>query len=416
MPAAHRAPFADVLARSLTRWPALKRRGPGAGHSGRAGETPTLPGGLPTAALIAVLLACALVACSTPPAAPSAPAPAAGSAASAPATAAPATAAPAAPAGQPSAAPREAIKVMYVAMGINSTPFWLAKEEGFFDQQGLDVELTYVAGAIQPAQSLTAGDALFSSGGAASVTPARLAGADLVLLGSQVDVYQFQVFTKPEIQRPEQLKGTRMGITRLGAATDWASKAALRYWGMQPTDTSLVQMNGNPEILVGLEAGAIESGMLTDPMTFQARQRGYNMLLDLADTGVHFSPVGLVSTDTIVQQREGTVRRFVRAWIDAIHYLATNKQGSVAIISKYMNDDDLATLGEAYDVHLAKHLRRIPYPSPEAVQTVLDGLADTEPKARDAKPEQFIDDHFIRELDAAGYFRQLSGDEAVSRQ
>ena len=358
------------------------------------------------------LLVTAMVAvgCAAPSAPTSSvPAPAGSAAAGSPPAAGSTPGGSAAPTDQPAAERREAIKAMYVAMGMNSAPFWLAKEQGFFDQQGLDVELTYVAGAIQPAQSLTAGDALFSSGGAASVTPARLAGADLILLGSQVDVYQFQVFTRPDIQRPEQLKRTRMGITRLGAATDWASRAALQYWGMQPTDTSLVQLNGNPEILVGLEAGAVESGLLTDPMTFQARQRGFNMLLDLADTGNHFSPVGLVSTDTIVRQRESTVRRYVRAWIDAIHYLATQKEGSVRVISKYMSDDDLTTLGEAYDQHLAKHLRRIPYPSPEAVQTVLDGLIDSEPRARDAKPEQFIDDRFIRELDTAGYFRQLYG-------
>ncbi|HZR99784.1 MAG TPA: ABC transporter substrate-binding protein [Chloroflexota bacterium] len=324
------------------------------------------------------------------------------------ACAAPSTPPAAAPA-QPTAAPRESVKAIYVALGMNGAPFWLAKEQGFFDQQGLDVELTYVAGAVQPAQALTAGDALFSSGGATSVTPARLAGGDLILLGSSVDTYQFQIFTRPDIQRPEQLKGARIGITRLGAATDWAARAALRYWGMEPTDANIVQLNGNPEILTGLEAGAVEAGVLTDPTTQVARQHGYRELLDLADTGVPFSPTGLVSTETIVRSREGTVRRFARAWVDAIHYLATNKQGSIAVIGKYMQSDDAAGLSEAYDYHIAKHLKRVPYPSVGAVQTVLDGLAETDPKAKDAKPEQFVNDRFIRELDEAGYFRQLYG-------
>ncbi|HLH22576.1 MAG TPA: ABC transporter substrate-binding protein [Chloroflexota bacterium] len=353
-------------------------------------------------ALIAFLLAVGCVA----PASPSAPAAtSSGSAAGAPAASVPA----APPASQQPAGPRAAVRAIYVALGMNSAPFWLAKEEGFFDQQGLDVEMTYVAGAVQPAQALTAGDALFSSGGATSVTPARLAGADLVLLGSQVDTFQFQIFARPDIQRPEQIKGTRMGITRLGAATDWAARAALRYWSMDPTDATLVQLNGNPEILTGLEAGAVESGVLTDPTTQVAREHGYRELLDLADTGVPFSPTGLVSTDTIVRTREDTVRRFARAWVDAIHYLATNKPGSIAVIAKYMQSDDAAGLSDAYDYHLAKHLKRIPYPSVGAVQTVLDGLAETDPKARDAKPEQFVNDRFIRELDDAGYFRQLYG-------
>jgi NitT/TauT family transport system substrate-binding protein len=352
--------------------------------------------------LLQWMLSALLAAGCAAPAAPSAPAPAPSSnAANGPATAA--------VTGQPSAGPRESIKANFVALGMNGAPYWLAKEEGFFDQQGLDVELTYVAGAVQPAQALTAGDALFSSGGATSVTPARLAGADLVLLGSQVDTYQFQIFTRPEIQRPEQLKGTRMGITRLGAATDWAARAALRYWGMEPTDASLVQLNGNPEILTGLEAGAVDSGVLTDPTTQVARQRGYRELLDLTDTGIPFSPTGLVSTDTIVRNREDTVRRFARAWVDAVQYLATNKQGSIAVIGKYMDSDDAAGLSDAYDYHVAKHLKRVPYPSVGAVQTVLDGLAETDPKARDAAPEQFVNPRFIRELDDAGYFRQVLG-------
>jgi NitT/TauT family transport system substrate-binding protein len=349
----------------------------------------------PRPGLLAIVAALLLAGCA-PPAAPSAAAPPApGRAAGAPDAA---------------AAPRVSVKAIYVAMGVNSAPFWLAKDAGFFDQQGLDVEMTYVAGAVTPAQSLTAGGAYFSSGGAASVTPARLAGADLILLGSQVDIYQFQVFARPEIQRPEQLRGTRMGITRLGAATDWAGKAALRYWGLEPNrDVSFVQLGGNPEILLGLETGAVESGLLTDPVLRQASQRGYRQLLDLADTGVHFSPTGLVTTDTIIREHEPLVRRFTRAWIDGIHYLATNKAGSLATVAKYMSTDEMDALSEGYDYHVTKQLKTIPYPNPASVQTVLDGLAETDPKAREAQPAQFINDRFLRELDDAGMFRQLYG-------
>jgi ABC-type nitrate/sulfonate/bicarbonate transport system substrate-binding protein len=225
-----------------------------------------------------------------------------------------------------------------------------------------------------------------------------------------VEIYQFQVFARPDIQTPEQLKGTRMGITRLGAATDWAGKAALHYWGLEyGRDVSFVQMGGNPEILLGLETGAVEAGLLTDPTNRVGRQRGYRELLDLGDTGIPFSPSGLVSTDTIVRNREALVRRLARAWVEAIHYLATNREGTIAIIAKYMNSDDLAAIGEGYDHHVAKELKRVPYPNPAAVQTVLDGLSETEPKARDAQPSQFINDRFIRELDEAGVFRQLYG-------
>src|SRR5207253_7437404 len=138
----------------------------------------------PRLGLAAIVAALLLAGCAPASAPSAAPPPAPGREAGAPA----ATAAGGAP-----AAPRVPVKAIYVAMGMNSAPFWLAKDAGFFDQQGLDVEMTYVAGAVTPAQSLTAGEAYFSSGGAASVTPARLAGADLILLGSQVDIYQFQV-------------------------------------------------------------------------------------------------------------------------------------------------------------------------------------------------------------------------------
>jgi hypothetical protein len=106
----------------------------------------------------------------------------------------------------------------------------------------------------------------------------------------------------------------------------------------------------------------------------------------------------------VVPEREATVGKFTGPWVEAIHYVARNKFVTLPVLAKYMASDDPAALEQGYDYHVARHLRRVPYPSLEAVKTVLDSLAESEPKAKDARSEQFVNDRFVRELDEAGVF------------
>jgi hypothetical protein len=64
-------------------------------------------------------------------------------------------------------------------------------------------------------------------------------------------------------------------------------------------------------------------------------------------------------------------------------------------------------LARSYDVYASKQYERAPYPSVEGVKTVLEFLAQENPKARTADPNSFIDNSIIKELEASGFIRDL---------
>ncbi len=336
-----------------------------------------------------------------------------GGASSAPTPAAPAaaTAAPQAAASEPaSTSPRalDPARFIVTAISLSISPAAVAYDLGFFADEGIDADLVYVAGAATPAQALVAGEVQFVGGAGATAVPAGLEGAGLVVIAVHVNTFAFAIMA-PGLERMEQLRDKRVAITRRGAATDYAARYALPRFGLQPEqDVLIVPLEGNPEILAGLETGAADAGVLSDFGIAETRRRGYHELLDISSLGVEYSLTGLVTTRKLVEERPDYVRRFVRAWVRGLAYSLTNPQEVMPLLAKFLRTSDLE-LTEAGYREYAPVVQRVPYPRVGGIQTVLDTLAPTNPRAASADPRDFMDDRFIRELDDAGYFRQLYG-------
>jgi NitT/TauT family transport system substrate-binding protein len=346
-----------------------------------------------------VLVGCLLlVACAGPAAGPSPPAPA-------PPRAEAASAAPAAP-----ATPRalEPAREIVTSISISAAPLYIARDLGYWAEEGIDAELLLVPGAAQPAQALVAGEAQFVAGAGATAVPASLEGAGLVVVGVQTNTFPNTIMA-PRLERMDDLRGKRLGITRRGAASDFAARFALRRFGLEPeTDVAIVPLNDGPATLAGMDADAVDAGVLSDVETAAARRLGYHLLVDVSQLGVEYAQTGQVTTLRIAQERPDFVRRFLRGWSRGLATLITNPAVSLPIAARSLNSDDIELLEAAYRSAVPS-LQRIPYPRPGGIQTVLDTLVSTNPRAATAKPEEFMDDRFIRELDESGFYKALYG-------
>jgi NitT/TauT family transport system substrate-binding protein len=297
--------------------------------------------------------------------------------------------------------------VTAIAMSISAAA--VAQELGYFAEEGIDAELVYVAGAAQPAQALVAGEVQFVGGAGATAVPATLEGADLVVIANHIATYPFTI-QSVNYQRLEDLRGTRLGITRRGAASEFAAKYALRRAGLEADqDVILVQMGGEPEALAGLESGAADAAVLSEFGTVQARARGYRELVDVSKLGADYALTGLVTTRKVVAERPDFVRRFVRGWVRGVAASVVNPQASLPIITRFIKAEDSPQVHDAYALYTSV-VQRVPYPRAAGIQAVLDTLAPTNPRATTARPDEFMDDRFIRELDQAGFFQQLYGE------
>ncbi|MGN6730661.1 MAG: ABC transporter substrate-binding protein [Candidatus Binatia bacterium] len=309
----------------------------------------------------------------------------------------------------PEAIAQEHIKVIYSQFTMTNSATWFAREAGLFERHGLGADLIYVDSA--PAvQALTAGAApLATMSGGLAVGP-YLNGLDLVMLAGWCNLNSYQLITRPEIRRVEDLRGKIIGIGRYGAAADWGLRLILRKLGINENkDVQIIQAGGGgPSTrLAAMEAKKLDATVLDSPQTVQARRLGFRVLADGVELGIPFLQGGLATRRAYIKSNEDTVRRVVRVIVEAIHYAKTNREAALKIMQKYLRVQDRDALEDAYESFVVKQFPRVPYANPAAVQAIFDLAAARDPRAKTADPQGCIDMRFVRELEQSGAIDQI---------
>jgi len=302
----------------------------------------------------------------------------------------------------------EKLRVIFSAVGSSQSPLWIGHEAGIFKKHGLDVELLYVAGGSRAAQVVLAGEAPVGMFNGASVINGNLAGADLANVASGMNVLPFFLAVGPSVRQIEDLKGKKVAVTRFASATDFALRYSAQKWPMKPDrDFAVLQLGGQPDMIAALKSGAVHGAMLNAEFTVLARREGFRDLADVSSLGLAFPTSGLNTSRSFIRSRRGTILRLVRAYTDSIHYGKTQKKFTVGVLGKYLRNQDTPFLEAVYDLYLGRYIPKIPYPSPEAMRVALDQIGEKDPRARSARPEQFIDASLMQELDKEGFIKQL---------
>jgi NitT/TauT family transport system substrate-binding protein len=299
------------------------------------------------------------------------------------------------------------LRVAYSAVSGAMSPLWVAQEGGYFKREGLDVELLYIGGGSLLTQSMLSGDVPFAYGPSVPVVNASLRGADLVLIANTGNALVFSIMARPEIKAPAELKGKKVGVTRLGGSTDWALDFALRKWGLERRDVAALQTGGMPEGVAGLSSRAWDAAVLSPPSNFRAKKLGMNELVDVGQLGVVFPNTPVATTRSYIRANRDVVSRFLRGFNQGLQRLRTDKEFSLKVLSKYTKVGDVEILSELYQVYGIKYSGdRIPYVRPEGVENILKRIESKE--AKDAEPGAFIDNGLLQELEKSGWFRALS--------
>ncbi len=209
----------------------------------------------------------------------------------------------------------EKLRVTYSAIGGSQAAVWIPYEAGIFRKHGLDVELLYVGGGGRAAQVVQSGEVpigLFTGG---AVINSNLAGGDLVVIGSSMNVMTFSVIARPEVRRIEDLKGKRIGISRFGSATDFGLRYAEGQWPLKrQRDFAVIQAGGMPDLLNALRSGALEAAVLNVELTIVARKEGFKELANLAKMGLSFPTSSVGTTRSYIKRNENTVSRRIPGW------------------------------------------------------------------------------------------------------
>ena len=299
------------------------------------------------------------------------------------------------------------IAAAYSAISATQSGFYLAKDAKLFEKHGLYVDPVYVAGASRIQQAMIAGEFAVALGGGNIVT-VNLAGGDVVIIAGVVNVPSFYLFVQPSIKRQEDLKGKALGITRYGASTDGSLRLLLKKWRLEPDrDVKILQMGGQPEILAGMQAGVVQGGILSSPGDFKAKKAGYAMLANFAKEGIDYPTTSLVSTRSTISKDRDTVKRFLMAYSEAVDRLFRDKELAMKVIGKWTRTEDRETLESSYEyaTNFVERPPRLPF---KAIEMILAQAAETDPKAKGRKAEEFMDASLYNELENTGFFKSLA--------
>jgi ABC-type nitrate/sulfonate/bicarbonate transport system substrate-binding protein len=296
------------------------------------------------------------------------------------------------------------LRIAYSAISGAMSTLWVAQEGGYFKREGLDTELLYIGGGSLLIQSMLSGDVPFAYGPSVPVINASLRGADLVLIGNTGNSLVFSVMSRPEIKQPAQLKGKKVGVTRLGGSTDWALDAALKHWNIERGQITVIQTGGMPEGLAGLTSGALEAVVLSPPSNFRAAKAGMHELEDVGQLKITFPNTPLSVTRSYLRANRDTALRFMRGFTLGLQRLRGDREFTMKVLSKYTKVTDAETLSQLHQTYGVKYSGdRIPYVRPESIDEILKRTPGKE--AREAKAGDFIDNSLLQELDKSGWFK-----------
>jgi ABC-type nitrate/sulfonate/bicarbonate transport system substrate-binding protein len=300
-------------------------------------------------------------------------------------------------------------------MGLSSvsalhTATWVAQERGLFRKYNIDAEIIVTGqGGTAGIGALLANDIQMVSSAGDLLAAAALRGGDTVMVAGVVNKGLQRILTVPDIKTPADLKGKRVGVTRIGAVSHVVLLMMLQRWKMSVNDVQVMQVGSSPNMLISLDKKGIEAAVLTITSMFVAEDRGYRVLLDMADTDIYYLHTMIGTTRNYIKNNRDKVSRYLKGFLEGLAFVKHHRKESVEIVKKKLRigAEQERNLERSIDLLSAKYYEAMPYPSMCGVETVLGFVEKDNPKAKGADPKSFVDDSLLREIENSGFIKTL---------
>jgi ABC-type nitrate/sulfonate/bicarbonate transport system substrate-binding protein len=290
---------------------------------------------------------------------------------------------------------------------ISLTYAFVAQDAGLWKKYGLDARVIVFEAGSTLAQVARSGDVKFAINSGPTTIAARTQGADSVIIAAVVNTLPYSLVVAKGITKWSDLKGKKIAISRFGSGTDTAIRLVCKRFGLDPAkDIVILQGGTQPSRLQALAAGAIDGTLVSPPLDLTAKKQGYPILVNIAELGIFYPQVVIETTDRFNRENPQAVKNFLKGFIEGVHYVATHKEETKNIITKYLKTNDPEILEATYQsfIQVTDYSGN---PNIEGVRNAIDEVAQRVPAARSKKPEDFIDTRFLRELEKEGFFKQL---------
>jgi NitT/TauT family transport system substrate-binding protein len=307
----------------------------------------------------------------------------------------------------PGAQAQRKVRINWTAVTGAQSGMFIAQQEGLFKKNGLDVELIHIPSSSRAIQTILAGEIAFSFMDGNNQVQANLKGANLALVAGATNRMVFSLMAKGEIKKIADLKGKKIGITRVGSSTHTSALYALGQAGLKPSDYQILPLMEVPNIYTALVAGQIDAGIVSPPTNSRARKSGFVELMNIAKEGPEYVSVAVGTARTYLNGNEEITRRVVRSYAEGVYMFKTNKAAALKMIQNQLKVKDADIQEDTYN-QFRQYLEYPPYVSRKGIEAVIADVAETAPQAKSAKADDFIEMRFVAELEKEGFFKKLA--------
>ena len=295
-------------------------------------------------------------------------------------------------------AAQQRIAVSYPGIAGYNIPFWVALDGGEFKKAGLDVEAVLISGGTKSMQALLSGGLDFAHVSGGMSVQANLSGADVTIIGTGSNSMSAGVVAAKDIRSYQDLRGKKIGLASFGGNNDIGMRFALKKNGINPDkDVTFLQLGGERNRLTALERGAISATIISPPGLFVAEAQGYTRLGDLAAMGMRYPELSIITRKRDLKERRDLVRRYLRAFVDAVRIMKTNREATLRVIEKYIHVGSKAEAVKTYEFFVKS--------TSETLRTERDGITEflatleaTKPGVSKRNTNEFIDESVLEEV------------------
>ncbi|HZH82182.1 MAG TPA: ABC transporter substrate-binding protein [Phototrophicaceae bacterium] len=285
---------------------------------------------------------------------------------------------------------------------------WVAEDLGLFKKYDLDFGFVYIPASSTATAAILGNNVEVGLLGGVGIVNAYANGAtDLCFIGSIKNIMTQSILAKPNITKLDQLRGKRIGVTRIGSNTHFFTVQALRRAGMNPDkDITFIQTGGDNETLGALASGRVDAASMLPPTDGRAIALGFHYVVFGPDIAIPYAASTITTRRSVIAKRGQVIGRFMRAMAEASKSMHRDKDLVYRVLEKKLRITDRAILDASYAIEMKVMEPRLELKA-AAIQPMIEEVAKTNPRANEMKAQDLMDRRYLAEMESSGFFNQV---------
>ncbi|HZU05250.1 MAG TPA: ABC transporter substrate-binding protein [Chloroflexota bacterium] len=309
--------------------------------------------------------------------------------------------------GLPPLAPPVRVRAAYSVVSGGVAPYWLAADQGLWQRHGLEVELSLISGAPVILSALLTGEVQFALASADAALSIQAREPDVVAFMNISAASVHRLIVAPDIERPEELRGRRIGVFTLGDGNYALMSKALPKFGLNPDrDVIWTPVGGGNmgAFVTALAAGAIDAALLLPPTDLPAIKNGGRVLFNYRDLGLPYAGLPAYTLRRTLDSQRAVVEAFAAGVIDGVRLFKAEPSLGKDVLMRWANITDPEAVEWTYETYRQEGiLTDRPFLDIASTRAVMEMLATEQPDLRQVQFERSFDNSVVEALERRGY-------------